>query len=88
MVDFRLRQSSTIDPRFRADRNSKSGSQRFSEDLQAAFLEFIGTTFFLLIGLGGIQAGAAATGVRDATSSNVDSNMYVHYLDTTCHPTS
>lgn len=74
MVDFKLRPRSTIDSRFRADPAQKSGSQRFAEDLQAAFLEFIGTTTFLLIGLGGIQAGA---GAGNDTSTSVSNNMYI-----------
>lgn len=36
------------------------------EDAHAALLEFVGTTFFLLLGLGGIQAaaGEGADGVN------------------------
>jgi aquaporin related protein len=50
----------------------------FGDDAQAAILEFIGTTFFLLLGLGGIQA---ATG--EATSSSEGSTIeQVLYIST------
>ena len=44
------------------------------EDAQAALLEFIGTTFFLLLGLGGIQA---ATGEVTTSGSTVEQVMYI-----------
>jgi aquaporin related protein len=48
----------------------------FADHLKAAFIEFIGTTFFLLFAFGGIQAAAATVGVRDTTSSNILFNLY------------
>jgi len=74
MVDFKMRSRSAIDARFRADPSQKSGAQRFVQDLQAASLEFIGTAFFLLLGLGGIQA---CSGPGNFTSSNISKNMYI-----------
>ncbi|KDQ59028.1 hypothetical protein JAAARDRAFT_206013 [Jaapia argillacea MUCL 33604] len=47
-----------------------------SSDLRGAFLEFIGTTFFLLLALGGIQAASAET-FSSADSSNVERIMYI-----------
>ena len=46
------------------------------EDLKAAFLEFIGTAFFLLLGLGGIQA---ATGENDMSSATnrIEQVLYI-----------
>ncbi len=46
------------------------------EDLKAAFLEFIGTAFFLVLGLGGIQA---ATGENDMSSatSRIEQVLYI-----------
>jgi aquaporin rerated protein, other eukaryote len=46
------------------------------QDLRAAGFEFIGTTFFLLIGFGGIQA---ATGEVDSSddSSNLEQVLYI-----------
>jgi len=48
-----------------------------SEDLAAALLELIGTAFFLLIGLGGIQAATAEnlSGARPA--SNIQQVLYI-----------
>jgi aquaporin related protein len=48
----------------------------FRDDLQAALLEFVGTTFFLLLGLGGIQA---ATGEKTSGSngSTVEQVLYI-----------
>lgn len=42
-----------------------------SEDLAAALLEFIGTAFFLLLGLGGIQAATA----ENLSSARLASNI-------------
>jgi aquaporin related protein len=62
---------------------------RFAQDIQAAFLEFIGTVMFLLIGLGGIQSvtseantdlsSTSGTGAatNNASSSVVERNMCV-----------
>lgn len=44
------------------------------EDAQAALLEFVGTTFFLLLGLGGIQA---VTGEVETSGSTVEQVMYI-----------
>src|SRR5882762_3494240 len=48
----------------------------FRDDLQVALLEFVGTTFFLLLGLGGIQA---ATGEKTSGSngSTVEQVLYI-----------
>ncbi|KIJ62851.1 hypothetical protein HYDPIDRAFT_29998 [Hydnomerulius pinastri MD-312] len=46
----------------------------FYLDLKAAVLEFIGTTFFLLLGLGGIQA---ATGEALVSGSNIEHVLYI-----------
>ncbi|TFK45807.1 aquaporin-like protein, partial [Heliocybe sulcata] len=45
------------------------------EDAYAALVEFVGTTFFLLLGLGGIQAATAATDAGG--SSTVEHVMYI-----------
>lgn len=50
----------------------------FRADCKAAALEFVGTAFFLLFGLGGIQAASAETvqgGVRQ--SSTTEQIMYI-----------
>lgn len=41
------------------------------DDLQAALLEFVGTTFFLLLGLGGIQAAALEGANNELTIERV-----------------
>jgi len=46
-------------------------------DFYASLLEFIGTTFFLLFGLGGIQASANAYAVSPETSSTIELVLYV-----------
>ncbi|KAF8622002.1 hypothetical protein AX15_007356 [Amanita polypyramis BW_CC] len=46
------------------------------EDLKAAFLEFIGTTFFLLLGLGGIQASAGESEMSSATT-RIEQVLYI-----------
>ena len=48
-----------------------------SEDLAAAFLEFIGTAFFLLIGLGGIQAASEENITSERQASNIQHILYV-----------
>ena len=48
-----------------------------SEDLAAAFLEFIGTGFFLLIGLGGIQAASEENLTSEQQASNIQHILYV-----------
>lgn len=63
----------------RSPRTSGSGLLRINwpDDLQAAGLEFTGTTFFLLIGLGGIQAAAAGTPASDPTLVQLTKVSYV-----------
>lgn len=46
--------------------------ENLSEDLLAAAFEFVGTTLFLLLGLGGIQATSAEIDGSVATTSNLD----------------
>ncbi|KAK2462951.1 hypothetical protein APHAL10511_005003 [Amanita phalloides] len=46
------------------------------EDLKAAFLEFIGTTFFLLLGLGGIQAATGENEMSSATT-RIEQVLYI-----------
>lgn len=47
------------------------------EDLQAALLEFVGTTFFLLLGLGGIQATTSEAASPGGSSSTIEHVMYI-----------
>ena len=47
------------------------------DDCLAAALEFIGTVFFLLFGLGGIQAATAESSVADKPSSTLEYVLYV-----------
>jgi aquaporin related protein len=49
----------------------------FSEDLAAALLEFIGTAFFLLLGLGGIQAATAEDLSSNRPASNIQQVLYI-----------
>lgn len=51
--------------------------ENIAEDMTAALLEFIGTAFFMLLGLGGIQAATAEnlTSVRPA--SNIQQVLYI-----------
>lgn len=49
----------------------------FSEDLAAALLEFIGTAFFLLLGLGGIQAASAENLTSGQASSDIQLVLYI-----------
>ncbi|KAJ7173963.1 putative aquaporin 1 [Mycena crocata] len=46
-------------------------------DLIAASLELVGTTFFLLLGLGGIQAATAEKVTSDTSVNNVEQVLYV-----------
>lgn len=46
------------------------------EDAHAALLEFVGTTFFLLLGLGGIQA-AAGEGADGVAASTIEKVQYI-----------
>ena len=48
--------------------------QTFSTDATAAGIEFVGTTLFLLLGLGGIQA---ATGEALQSGSTVEKTFYI-----------
>jgi aquaporin related protein len=48
----------------------------FKLDLQAAALEFVGTTFFLLIGLGGIQA-VSGEGADGSPGSTIEKVLYI-----------
>ena len=62
------------DSRSRFDMSPRSQLSTFREDAQAALVEFVGTTFFLLLGLGGIQA---ATGEVTTSGSTVEQVMYI-----------
>ncbi|KAG6833111.1 hypothetical protein H0H87_011219 [Tephrocybe sp. NHM501043] len=46
-------------------------------DLQAAVLEFVGTAFFLLLGLGGIQASTGARLMSNNQASDVEQVLYI-----------
>jgi aquaporin rerated protein, other eukaryote len=48
----------------------------FGDDAHAAVLEFVGTTFFLLLGLGGIQA-ANAEAVTGSNRLTVEQVLYI-----------
>ncbi|KAG6369697.1 aquaporin-like protein [Boletus reticuloceps] len=48
--------------------------QSFSIDAKAAGIEFVGTTFFFLLGLGGIQA---ATGESLQSGSTIEQTLYI-----------
>ncbi|KAJ7183297.1 putative aquaporin 1 [Mycena filopes] len=50
---------------------------RVRKDLLAASLEFVGTTFFLLLGLGGIQAAFTEEGASASTVTQVEQNLYI-----------
>ena len=47
------------------------------DDCLAAALEFIGTVFFLLFGLGGIQAANVESSVADRPSSTLEQVLYI-----------
>ena len=49
----------------------------FQDDCTAAALEFIGTVFFLLFGLGGIQASTAEGTVANRPSSAIEQVLYI-----------
>ena len=49
----------------------------FGEDLAAALLELIGTAFFLIIGLGGIQAATAENLSSTHAASNIQQVLYI-----------
>jgi len=49
----------------------------FREDCAAAALEFVGTTFFLLFGLGGIQAASATSGATSGQPLGIEGVLYV-----------
>ncbi|KAH9945413.1 aquaporin-like protein [Epithele typhae] len=49
----------------------------FRDDLTAAALEFVGTTVFLLLAFGGVQAAAFEAGPNPAQSSEIQRVMYV-----------
>ncbi|KDR84652.1 hypothetical protein GALMADRAFT_262789 [Galerina marginata CBS 339.88] len=49
----------------------------FHDDCAAATFEFVGTTFFLLFGLGGIQAAAADIATTGRQPSGVEQALYV-----------
>ncbi|KAF7330187.1 Aquaporin 1 [Mycena venus] len=54
-----------------------TGPWNIKKDLIAASLELVGTMFFLLLGLGGIQAATAETLTSDAAITNVEKVLYV-----------
>lgn len=58
------------------DMSPRSHFSNFKLDLQAAALEFVGTTFFLLLGLGGIQAVSGESGEGPAAST-VEKVLYI-----------
>ncbi|KAF7967821.1 hypothetical protein HWV62_17507 [Athelia sp. TMB] len=47
------------------------------QDLQAALVEFVGTTFFLLLGLGGIQSTTAAIASAGGSTSTLELTVYI-----------
>lgn len=49
----------------------------FREDCAAAALEFVGTAFFLLFGLGGIQAASAASNATPGQPLGIEAVLYV-----------
>ncbi|KZP22613.1 aquaporin-like protein [Athelia psychrophila] len=58
------------------DTTPRSHFSTFKLDLQAAALEFVGTTFFLLLGLGGIQAVSSESG-DGPPASTVEKVLYI-----------
>jgi len=58
------------------DMSPRSHFSTFRLDLQAAALEFVGTTVFLLIGLGGIQA-VSGESVTGTPGSNIEKVLYI-----------
>jgi aquaporin related protein len=57
--------------------NAKSYFANISADCQAAAFEFVGTTFFLLLGLGGIQATAMAAATSGINPSPIERIMFI-----------
>lgn len=56
---------------------SKSHVSSLIVDLKAAAFEFVGTTFFLLIGLGGIQASAMAATTSSLNPSPIERILFI-----------
>jgi len=54
--------------------NSKRLFRSLSTDIKAAAIEFVGTTLFFLLGLGGIQA---ATGEALQSGSTIEHSLYI-----------
>jgi aquaporin rerated protein, other eukaryote len=52
-------------------------SADLSQDMAAALLELIGTAFFLIIGLGGIQAATAENLSSERPASNIQQVLYI-----------
>jgi aquaporin related protein len=51
------------------------GLARFTDDLEAALFEFVGTVLFLLIALGGVQAVTTETAASGGAASFVVQNL-------------
>jgi aquaporin related protein len=49
----------------------------FRNDFLAAVLEFVGTVFFLLFGLGGIQASTAEVSIAGRPASDIERVLYI-----------
>ncbi|KAI0956261.1 hypothetical protein AcV7_006705 [Taiwanofungus camphoratus] len=49
----------------------------FTSDSMAVLLDYIGTTVFLLLAFGGIQASQGEAGSSPSTSSNIERIMYI-----------
>ena len=62
--------------------NSENNSllARFGQEIKAASLEFVGTAFFLLIGLGGIQAAASNEGSGVEKTMSIATSMGLSLL--------
>ncbi|KAI0768789.1 aquaporin-like protein [Trametes elegans] len=80
---FFRRQRSAIDtgkpdPNFMfGDPPQTSFIGRYKQDLCAAFLEYVGTTFFLLLAYGGVQASQSEAFSTSGTVSNIERDMYI-----------
>ncbi|KAH9474408.1 Aquaporin-2 [Psilocybe cubensis] len=61
----------------RKDFQRSSLFENLGEDAEAAAFEFVGTVFFLLFGLGGIQAATAESATDNTPSTGVNHVMYV-----------
>jgi hypothetical protein len=57
----------------------RGGIRRFTDDFEAAVLEFMGTVLFLLIALGGAQAVTMMIADGGGPVSYVERNMYVFF---------